>query len=135
MKGNYKKGPDNVWTIHLYEAYKREMSARVRRHWKWIKTLLEDSLSPRQRTHLLRRATKDQVLAVSEVVKNLLEGHMDLDPSDQAKLFRYKNAYRRLAQSQDRLPWGERRTLLVKYSKPLILLLNVIKDQVEDLLQ
>ena len=111
------------------------MSARVRRHWKWIKTVIDDSLSPRQRTHLLRRATRDQVLAVSEVVKNLLEGHIVIDGHERAKLLHYKDAYRRLAQSQQRLPWAERRSLLVKHSKPLILLLRLIKEQVEDLLQ
>lgn len=111
------------------------MSARLRRHWNWIQTFLGDSLSSRQRTHLLRRATRDQVLAVGEIVANFLHGTFDIASKDRQKLIRYKDAYRRLAKPKGQLPWAERRTLLVKYSKPLVILLQVLTKDLKELLQ
>ena len=71
------------------------MSARLKRNWHLLHVL--DKAKPQQRKAILKTANNDLVIAICEIVDNVLRGTVKLTPAQRKKLRRYKSALRILA--------------------------------------
>ena len=68
------------------------MSARLSRNWDLLKVL--KSASPPQRKAILLTANDDLILAICEIVDNVLRGAVKLSPLQRNKLKQYKKVLR-----------------------------------------
>jgi predicted glutamine amidotransferase len=68
------------------------MSARMKRNWKLLDALRK--ASKKKRTNLLKIGKDDLLLAICEIVDNVLKGTVKLKPAEQKKLQRYKKELR-----------------------------------------
>ena len=68
------------------------MSARLKRNWDWLKVL--KSAKPAQRKAILLAADDDLILAICEIVDNVLRGNVKLSTTQKTKLSKYKKAMR-----------------------------------------
>ena len=68
------------------------MSARLKRNWNWLKVLR--SAKPAQRKSILLAADDDLILAICEIVDNVLRGNVKLTSTQKTKLSKYKKAMR-----------------------------------------
>ena len=78
--------------------------------------------SNKQVKTLLQISSKEQVLDLSEVAANLLQGNIPVDSNQKTKLKRFKSFYRELASK------GVQSCRLVKNSKQIGLLLSSAKS-------
>lgn len=73
------------------------MSKLINNHTAFL-TLTAETPSRGQRKALLNSATKEQVLALSEIAHNLLQGNIQLGVESKSRLRKFKSLYRRLGQ-------------------------------------
>ena len=111
------------------------MSRLLKRQENFINLLLQPTLNVRQRVSLLKHATKEQILALSEIVLNVLRGTFDLSGEEKKILFPYRNGLRRISQEKDKINWQTRRTLMIKHAKALHTLLKLVRDKIANILQ
>ena len=71
------------------------MSARLKRNFNLLQVL--QKAPPKQRKAILSTATRDLVLCISEIVDNILKGNLKLTKKQVARLKRYKNVLRNMA--------------------------------------
>ena len=71
------------------------MSARLKRNWEMLKLLL--SVKPGQRKAILLNSTDDLLLAICEIVDNVLRGTVKLNANQRKKLHQYKKVMRDMA--------------------------------------
>ncbi len=71
------------------------MSARLKRNWLFLRAL--KTATPKQRKAIIRAGGKDLVLAICEIVDNLLRGTVTLSAGQRKKLQRYKKILREIA--------------------------------------
>ena len=75
------------------------MSSCIKKHIDEIKVLRK--AKPKLRKAILSEADKDLVLALCEIVINVLNGNVKLSDSERSKLIRYKKALRDLANKKN----------------------------------
>ncbi len=83
-----------------------------------------------QRTHLLKNASRSQVLSVVEIILNILKNNFKIPDTVFQHMQKYKHIFRRIIEKQ---PWKRRRELLIKIAaviaKVLKRILNEIYEQ------
>lgn len=122
-------------TLHLLRNTGGEnMSRRLRREEAFVKLILQPTLTKRQRISILKHATKQQILALSEIVLNALSGSFDLTEEEKGILFPYRHGLRRLSQAKENISWKDRRNLMVKHSKALNILMTLVQKHLNDFL-
>jgi len=85
------------------------MSVRLRRNWDLLKVL--KSGTPDQRKALIKASSNDLILAICEIVDNVLRGTVKLTPTQRKKLQSYKGQLRKLA-SKNVAPKEKRKVLV-----------------------
>lgn len=73
------------------------MSKLINNHNAFL-TLTAETSSKTQRKALLDTATKEQVIVLSEIAHNLLQGNIQLGVEQKTQLRKYKSLYRKLGQ-------------------------------------
>ena len=96
-----------------------------------MRTLMLDSLTPRQRNQLIHRATRSQILTLAEVAANTLAGHLEVEEDARKTLYPYRDALRRIARPKGDIHWTTRRAVILKYSKALKALLSAVGPSLE----
>ena len=71
------------------------MSAVVRRALLLLKTLVD--AKPKLKKAIIKYASPDLVMAISEIILNMLKGIIKLTPQQKQRLSRYKKEFRSLA--------------------------------------
>lgn len=71
------------------------MSARLKRNWDLLKVLRQ--APPSQRRAIVVTGTDDLILAICEIVDNILRGNVRLLPKQKRKLKLYKHVLRQIA--------------------------------------
>ena len=71
-----------------------------------------------QRQALFRTATKEQVLALSEILLNFLAGNIELSDTELKKLKLYKKEIRK-AGTNKKIKWQQRKTAMIKVGKAI----------------
>ena len=71
------------------------MSARLKRNWELLRVLQKARKS--QRSAIIRHSTDDLVLAICEIVLNVLNGTVKLSSAQRKKLVAYKKVLRSVA--------------------------------------
>ena len=96
---------------------------RVKRNAYFIQFLLR--ATERQRKFLLKTASKDQVLAVTEIIINLIQGHFNLSSTQRTSLAKYKRGLRKVGR-QGGISWTRRRALLRQNTTGVINAIRII---------
>ena len=94
---------------------------RLRIHSRFLKFLPDATLQ--QRKFLLKTASKDQVLVLSEIIINLLNDHFQLTKQQEIQLSKYKSCLRKVG-LEGRVSWIQRRKYLQKNTKALVKVLK-----------
>ena len=68
------------------------MSIRIKRNWDWLKVIKQ--ANPVQRKAILATASDDLILAICEIVDNVLHGTVKLNPKQRSAVNKYKNILR-----------------------------------------
>lgn len=71
------------------------MSARLKRNWDLLKVL--KAAHPKQRKALIMTSTDDLILAICEIVDNVLRGTVKLTSKQKVQLKKYKSVLRNTA--------------------------------------
>ena len=87
-----------------------KMSAVVRRALPLLKTLAD--ANPKLKKAIIKNASPDLMLAISEIALNILKGVIKLNPNQKHRLSRYKKEFRSLAKKN--VSVGKKRKLLVQ---------------------
>lgn len=72
------------------------MSARLKRNWHMLKILMK-AKKPKHRRAILDSGNDDLVMAICEIVDNVLRGTVKLKSADKQKLVHYKKVMRDIA--------------------------------------
>lgn len=100
---------------------------RVKENLYFITTLL-NSTSPKQRKNLLKYASKDQILALSEIVINFLNGNVTVaNDSNFTRFQKYKKLFRIIG-SEKKISWHKRQQALIKLGKILVIFLKDVRN-------
>ena len=100
---------------------------RLDRNYQFL-IFIADPPTVKQRQAVIKIATQDQVLAVSEIILNTLSGNIPLSPQSVKDLTPYKKDLRR-AGSKKNTNWKSRRSLLVKMGKAVSLLVSTALEK------
>jgi len=87
--------------------------------------------TPKQVTAVLKTLTPNQIKVLSEISNNTINGRVDLDAKEKAKLRRYKTFLTHLASRKTSL--RSKKSLLVRGVKALGVLLEIVLPVVERL--
>ena len=87
-----------------------KMSAVVRRALPLLKTLVD--ANPKLKKAIIKYASPDLVMAISEIALNMLKGVIKLTPQQKQRLSRYKKEFRSLAKKN--LSVNKKRKILVQ---------------------
>ncbi len=90
-----------------------------------------NSFTRNQCTHLLKNATRSQVLSIVEIILNILRENIQIPDAVLNLMKKYKHIFRRLIEKQS---WKKRRELLMKIggviSKIFKKILNDVYEQI-----
>jgi hypothetical protein len=89
--------------------------------------------SPKQRRNILHFATREEIIALSEIVLNYIEGNIKVNlSSDKFKIFsKHKNLFRILGY-KGKISWLKRKKAAQELGKTLILFLSEILPKIYD---
>ena len=87
-----------------------KMSAVVRRALPLLKTLVD--AKPKLKKAIIKYASPDLVMAISEIALNMLKGIIKLTPQQKQRLSRYKKEFRSLAKKN--VSVNKKRKILVQ---------------------
>lgn len=68
-------------------------------------------LNRKQKKHLINHADRSQILAITEILFNILKGHVELNELIYSILLKHKKIIRQIIEKQ---PWKNRKALLQK---------------------
>ena len=83
----------------------------------------------KQRQCVLRTASKEQILALTEIVLNLLNGNIDVSDDTLKILKAYRKHLRKVgAEKKKKISWNKRKESAVKAAKAISMLLKDFKS-------
>ena len=104
-------------------------STRYERNKPFLK-FLASTPTLNQRQAVIKTATEDQVVAVCEIILNVLAGNVAFTPQDIKKLAVYRKDLRRVG-SKNRTSWKTRRAILAKVGKIVTFIIQKTLEQDE----
>lgn len=78
-------------------------------------------LDTKHRKHLLQNAKRSPILAIAEILYNILKGHVEIDDSTYQLLLKNKCNIRKVIQKQS---WKQRKKLIEKSSGVIVKILK-----------
>ena len=97
---------------------------RLSRNEYFVKALINVK-SPKQRGALLKYATRDQILTLSEIIVNFLQGNIKFTSEDQLRDFIKHKRLFRIAGFRGRKSWIKRKQAIIDLGKTFIKFLKV----------
>ena len=105
--------------------------SRVRQNSHFLSLL--HTTNNKQKKQLLKAATREQILTLSEIVLNLLEGNLPVSHHDLQSLLKFKNILRKLGSFS--LNIIKKKKLLTSYSHLIDFLLNLLWEELSSIIE